>query len=406
MRLLHTSDWHLGRTLYSKKDRQAEHSKFLDWLLAVIKEEKVDILIVAGDIFDSSAPANASLKIYYDFLLKVRNSGCSNVVITGGNHDSPSLLEAPKEVLSALNVKVVGKAAETIEDEVFTLTNERGVPLAVVCAVPFLRERDISRFAEGESYSDRSARIAENIRKHYEVAAREAEKQKAAAGGNIPVIATGHLSVAGGKTIEDDGVRETYVGSVEFIGSDIFPPIFDYVALGHFHIASKIGGNENIRYSGSPLPMGFGEAGQQKIAVLVEFENGKQTVKEIPIPVFQKIESIKGDKAFIKSKLDYLKFCGESVWLEIIYDGDELFSGLADWVASEIDNTPIEIIKIQNKQYLDNVLTMAEASRSLDDLDEFSVFDEFLAGREFPDEQKQELRLSYREIVNEIREKL
>ena len=112
MKLLHTSDWHLGRMLYTKKERSEEHVLFLQWLLDIIRENQVDVLIIAGDVFDSTSPGNTSLKIYYDFLLKVRNCGCSHVVIVGGNHDSPGLLEAPKEILSVLNVTVVGNRAK------------------------------------------------------------------------------------------------------------------------------------------------------------------------------------------------------------------------------------------------------------------------------------------------------
>ena len=149
MKLLHTSDWHLGRMLYSKKERTEEHVLFLEWLLNTIRENAVDILLIVGDVFDSTSPGNTSLKMYYDFLLKVRNCGCKHVVVVGGNHDSPSLLDAPKDILSVINVKVVGKACENLEDEVFVLTEENDQPLAVICAVPFLRERDISKYTEG-----------------------------------------------------------------------------------------------------------------------------------------------------------------------------------------------------------------------------------------------------------------
>ena len=286
MKLLHTSDWHLGRMLYSKKERSDEHKRFLKWLLDTISENAIDILIVAGDIFDSSSPGNASLKLYYDFLLKVRNSGCSHVVIVGGNHDSPSLLEAPKEILSVLNVKVVGKACENVEDEVFILSDENERPLAIVCAVPFLRERDISKYTEGETYSDRSKRIDDCIRKHYDAVAEIAKKRQNEYGSDIPIIATGHLSVAGGMVGE--GVRETYIGGIGCLENDIFKRVFDYVALGHYHIHSVI--SDSVRYCGSPIPMGFGEAKQQKKVIVVNFEKSIKTITEISVPVFQKLE--------------------------------------------------------------------------------------------------------------------
>ena len=336
MRLLHTSDWHLGRTLYSKKDRQEEQAAFLNWLLIAIKANAVDLLIVAGDIFDTNTPSNSSQKMYYDFLLRVRDTGCQNVVIVGGNHDSPGFLNAPKEILAAINVCVIGNASENPADEVIVVKDKEDNPSAIVCAVPFLRERDVSRFTDGESYSDRSKRIAENIRKHYEKVAEIAVNSKRGFQANeemtiegcgrdvrvpsegtpnkktksnpapkevitrslffeteipetirdvdnqlippqtpvtkrpkIPVIATGHLSVAGGKKVEDDGVRDIYIGNIECVGNEIFSPVFDYVALGHYHIASVI--DRNVRYSGSPIPMGFGEANKKKSVFIVDF---------------------------------------------------------------------------------------------------------------------------------------
>jgi exonuclease SbcD len=397
MKLLHTSDWHLGRMLYAKKERHEEHERFLQWLLYVIKENAIDVLLIAGDIFDSATPSNVSLKMYYDFLLKVRNSGCSNVVVIGGNHDSPSLLDAPKEILLALNVKVVGKTHENPEDEVFVLEDENKNPIAIICAVPFLRERDISRFTEGETYSDRSIRIKESLCKHYAEIAEIAESKRNELNKDIPIIATGHLSVAGGKTYLDDGVRETYIGTIECIESKIFSPVFDYVALGHFHIASAI--NENIRYSGSPIPMGFGEASQQKSVVIVDFKN--KAKNEIKIPVFQKLESVKGDKDYISKKLSELKKSEESVWAEIIYDGNELFADFQSWIYEQITGTKIEVLKVQDKRILDKVLTQ-EYAENLDDLNEFDVFGKLLEDKNLPDEQKDELKELYKELVKDL----
>ena len=178
MKILHTSDWHLGRTLYSKKERQEEHTAFLEWLLKTIKENSIDLVLIAGDIFDTASPSSTSQKMYYDFLIKVRTAGCENVIVVGGNHDSASFLNAPKDILAALNVSVIGNASENIEDEIVIIKDSKENPLIIVCGVPFLRERDISRFAEGENYSDRSKRINENIKKHYREIAELAENKR------------------------------------------------------------------------------------------------------------------------------------------------------------------------------------------------------------------------------------
>lgn len=399
MKILHTSDWHLGRTLYSKKERHDEHAAFLNWLIQTIQDNSIELLIIAGDIFDTAAPNSTSQKMYYDFLINVKTIGCDNIVVIGGNHDSPSFLNAPKDILAALNVIVVGNSTDNIENEIILIKDKNNAPAVIVCAVPFLRERDISRFTEGENYTDRSNRINENIKKHYENIAEKAKELRKTLGVQIPIIATGHMSVAGGKRNDDDGVRETYIGNIEAVGSDIFPDIFDYVALGHYHIPSKI--KEHIRYCGSPIPMGFGEAGQKKLIHIIDF-NTTNSIQTIEIPTFQKLESIKGDKNFIQEKMDALKKENISVWIEIIYNGNEIFPDLAKWVNEQVQNSNIEILKIQNRQFIDQMLTSSDTTDSLENINSLDVFDKLLQKYEIADEQKEQLKLAYNEIVNSI----
>lgn len=399
MRILHTSDWHLGKTLYAKKDRHEEHSAFFEWLLSTIKAQKVDVLLVAGDIFDTASPSSTSQKMYYDFLIKVKSVGCENVIVVGGNHDSPSFLNAPRDILSALNVSVIGNASENLEDELVIVNNNTGEPALIVCGVPFLRERDISRYTDGESYSDRSKRVNESIKNHYSQIAELAEEKRKEIGADIPIIATGHLSVAGGKRNEDDGVRETYIGNVEAVGYDIFPETFDYVALGHYHIPSAI--TETIRYCGSPIPMGFGEVGQKKRVYLLDY-NEERKIETIYIPIFQEMESIVGDKAYIEERLTDLKKENKSVWIEVIYTGKELFSDLSLWVNDLIADTAIELLKLQDRQYLNQVLTQKDTSESLEDLDVFDVFDKKLEKEAILEEEKEVLKALYTEVVQQL----
>lgn len=395
MKILHTSDWHLGRTLYSKKDRQMEHAAFLEWLLATIKENAIDLLLIAGDIFDTASPSNASQKMYYEFLTKVRTVGCENVIVVGGNHDSPSFLNAPKDILAALNVVVIGNATERLEDEIIVVNDNQGNPITLVCGVPFLRERDVSRFTEGETNTDRSKRINDNIKKHYEQVAKLAEEKRKELGKQVPIIATGHLSVAGGQRNEDDGVRETYIGNVQAVGGDIFPDTFDYVALGHYHIPSKI--KEHIRYCGSPIPMGFGEAKQTKCVYVIDFTENK-SIQTIPIPVFQKLESIVGDKEYIEERLTELKKEASSVWVEIIYAGKDVFPDFSTWIDLLVKNSKIDVLKVQQRKHLNNVLT-TDAHVSLEELNVFDVLDKLLEMTKITEVQKEELKEAYKEIV-------
>ncbi|MBU6159179.1 MAG: exonuclease SbcCD subunit D C-terminal domain-containing protein [Bacteroidetes bacterium] len=397
MRILHTSDWHLGRALYSKTDRKEEHIAFLEWLLDTIKNESIDVLLVAGDIFDTATPGSTSQKLYYDFLIKVIQTGCKDIVIVGGNHDSPSLLNAPKEILSALKITIVGNACENIEDQIVLINDKNEEPVLIVCAVPFLRERDICRFVEGQSYEDRSKRINQGIQKHYEDIAEFAESKRKQIARDIPIIATGHLSVAGGKRNDDDGVREAYIGNIEAVGGDIFPDLFEYVALGHYHIPSVI--KDHIRYCGSPIPMGFGEAGHQKCVYVIDFTNGKN-ISTIHIPVFQKLKSIIGNKDFIYEQLQQLKVSHDSVWVEIIYNGEDIFSDLSEWAKEQVNNSGIEILKIQNRQFLTEGLTHADTDAKLETLKPVDVFNKLMDKTNVSEDQKSILKEMYQEILD------
>ena len=105
MKILHTSDWHLGKTLFGEK-RYDEHEKFLTWLIGVLKDENIDLIIIAGDIFDTTTPSNRAQELYYSFLCNTKTTSCRHVVIIGGNHDSPSFLSAPQELLKHLNRQI------------------------------------------------------------------------------------------------------------------------------------------------------------------------------------------------------------------------------------------------------------------------------------------------------------
>lgn len=399
MRILHTSDWHLGRTLYAKKDRHEEHLAFFEWLLNTIAEKKIDVLLVAGDVFDTAAPSSTSQKMYYDFLIKVKIAGCKHIIVVGGNHDSPSFLNAPKDILSAINVSVIGNATDNLADELVLVKNEADEVNLIVCGVPFLRERDISRYVDEENYSDRSKRVNESIKNHYAQIAELAEEKRKELGGNIPIIATGHLSVAGGKRNDDDGVRETYIGTVQAVGYDIFPDTFDYIALGHYHIPSSI--TEHIRYCGSPIPMGFGEIGQEKRVFLIDYSQ-EQTIETIYIPIFQELESIEGEKEYIQKRLTALKERKCSVWVEVIYTGQELFPDLTNWVNTLIEESQIEVLKLQNRPQSNAVLTQEDSSESLEELNVFDVFEKKLSKEQILEEQKDELRTLYQEVVQRL----
>jgi exonuclease SbcD len=403
LKLLHTSDWHIGRTLYGRK-RYEEFEAFLTWLAETIQQNEIDALLVAGDVFDTSAPSNRAQELYYRFLCRVAASCCRHVVVVAGNHDSPSFLNAPKELLKALDVHVVGSITESPEDEVLVLRNDQDTPELIVCAVPYLRDRDIRVAEAGESVEDKERKLIDGIRTHYATVAALAEQKREELGANIPIVGTGHLFTAGGQTVDGDGVRELYVGSLAHVTAGIFPACFNYLALGHLHVPQKVNGSETIRYSGSPLPMGFGEAKQQKSVCQVEFHSTAASVQLIDVPMFQKLERVKGDWDGILSRILELTATDTQGWLEVIYDGTEVIGDLRERLEAAISGTQMEILRIKNNRIIDRVLGQIHEEETLDDLNVDDVFERCLAVHEVPEDQRPELLRAYQETVSSLYE--
>ncbi len=310
MRLLHTSDWHIGQKLHGN-DRDEEHQLFFDWLIKIINEQQIDVLLVSGDIFDVGFPANSSLKLYYTFLTRLIQSHCKEVIITGGNHDYISTLEAPSEVLSALNIHIIGGARENIEEELISIPVDNMLPGCLIAAVPFLRDKDIRHINAGESYEDGIKAINEGIIKHY---ARIAETVKEC---TCPVIAMGHLYVQGAGL--SDSERDIHIGNLAGIHVGSFPAVFDYVALGHIHRPQKLNSTGTIRYSGSPLPLSFSERKDQKQVILLEVEcDGIKNIEPVEVPLFRKLISFNGSYIEVAEQLNAYK--GQSLlddWAEV-----------------------------------------------------------------------------------------
>ena len=403
MKILHTSDWHLGRSLYGRK-RYEEFSAFLDWLTQTIEDEKVDALLVAGDVFDTSTPSNRAQELYYRFLCRVAASSCRHIVVVAGNHDSPSFLNAPKDLLKALDVHVVGSSTASPEDEVLVLRNERDAPELIVCAVPYLRDRDIRVAEAGESVEDKEQKLIDGIRTHYAAVAAWAEQKREELGADIPIVGTGHLFTAGGQTVDGDGVRELYVGSLAHVTAGIFPACFNYLALGHLHVPQKVSGSETIRYSGSPLPMGFGEAKQQKSVCQIEFHSTAASVQLVDVPVFQRLERVKGDWDGISNRIIELSATESHGWLEVIYDGTEVIGDLRERLEAAISGTQMEILRIKNNRIIDRVLGQIHEEETLDDLNVNDVFERCLAVHDVPEEQRPELLRAYQETVSSLYE--
>lgn len=339
MRILHTADWHLGKKL-DQHDRTQDHQLFLDWLLTTINSQRIDALIIAGDIFDTGNPANETMRMYYNFLVQLRQTCCRQAVIIGGNHDSSSTLNAPRELLRALQVHVVGGVPENTEEQIIPLTNKAGEVAAVVAAVPFLRDRDVRLSVAGESAMEREQRIRDGIANHYSNLLPLLEDYRAK---NIPLIATGHLFAQGAAA--SDSEKEIHVGSLGQIPAAAFPAAYSYVALGHLHRPQIVGGLPHIRYSGSPIPLSFSEANDAKQVMILDAEPGHSiSVEALPIPVFRKLIRINGDPEKAKQQVIQLSIDLAAnelpAWVEVQVHTNSLLTQLQDELLELLQNKP------------------------------------------------------------------
>lgn len=277
MRVLHTSDWHLGHTLRGEVTREPEHAAFLAWLLVACAAEAVDVLLVTGDVFDSATPPASAERMWFDFLAAARRARpAMDVVVIAGNHDSPARLGAASAVLRALGVHVIGALPRTaagaldLERLLIPVGGGRGL----VCAVPFLRPADLPPGLGDPGTPTDALSVV------YGEALAAARAQRTV---DQALIVTGHLYVAGADTAYLSE-RRVAIGGVEAASLRLFPDDLTYVALGHIHRAQRVG-RDTIRYAGAPLPLALDEAGYKHQVVVVDIEGAHVTaVRGLPVP--------------------------------------------------------------------------------------------------------------------------
>lgn len=313
MRILHTSDWHLG-VEYFQRSRRAEHQAFLDWLLETIEARDVDVLVVAGDVFDTTNPPAEAQQAYYRFLAELSRRQRAAVVV-GGNHDSPSRLDAPREVLAALSAEVVGgylaEREGPLNDPAGVLLpiKRRGTGnevLGVIAAVPYLHDWKLGVRGFDASAGDQLASLHEAFRGVY---SRLADKAEAAFPG-VPLIATGHLTClakAGEKPSDEDAVpiEINRVGTLGAMGPQVFDMRFSYVALGHIHRGFAVDQQQRIWYSGTPIQVGSKEPAEARRVLLVDLDErgGSATVEKLPVPVTRRLVTLSGPLDEVTAKL-------------------------------------------------------------------------------------------------------
>ena len=366
LKILHTSDLHLGKNLYgvSRKD---EFERMLAFILETVRREEIQVLLIAGDIFDTSMPPIEAQEQYYGFLQKLGSTPVEHTVIIAGNHDSPSFLNAPRALVETLcKARIcVQIDRDHPEKEVLELKGADNEPYLLVCAVPYIRERDIRDFNLNENETARNQAYSEAVAAH---------------------------------------IQLVFVGNLGHIDAAAFDPRCAYTALGHLHIPQQAAGSPWIQYSGTPLQMGFGEKEDQHLIVLTldAAPDGTQqrSLKYIPMPHFKTLRQIRGSAADITAELTALRQSAQAVLAEIIVTGAEDPGSLEHSIHRLTAGTAIEIVRIKDERRDIAGLTSTEMqTAAAADLDEETVFLKRLE-RE-PDlcpDKKQELLETYHEM--------
>jgi len=401
LKIIHTSDWHLGQ-YFMGKSRQPEHQKFLTWLIETAIDQKVDAIIVAGDIFDTGSPPSYARELYNQFIVNLQPTGI-HLIILGGNHDSVATLGESKELLTYLNTYVIPGAMTNIDDQVITLKKFEKEPIAIICAIPFLRSRDIMHSNAEESGKEKQQNMQQAISDHYLRIYEKARNRRDEIGKKLPIIATGHLTTVGAKMSES--VREIYIGTLDAFPSSAFPPA-DYIALGHIHRAQKVGGSEHVRYCGSPIPLSFDELKNDKTILIAEFENGDLTqVTPHVIPRFQPMHLIKGDLIEIESEIENLATQYDMslpAWLDIEVSTHDFLNDLQQRIQSIVENLPLEVLLLRKRRKKHNEGIERISKETLHELTPKEVFERCLAQEDWSSEEQQRKLIRVKESFEEI----
>lgn len=415
MKLIHTADWHLGNSMHDI-DRLEESKQFLDWLKGQIVDFGAECLVVAGDIFDTTNPSVEARRLYFRFLASLLDTCCKNIVLVGGNHDSGALLDAPRDLLDALNIQMVGSLGERpVEELIKELTDANGNVVGISAAVPYVREMELRRF-KTEDATD----FASNTFKGLYHAVYEAV-DKVRNGRNVPIIATGHLYAAqlegrpdndNGSDAKEHGMRDI-VGNLGTVPVAVFPEGFDYVALGHIHYTTMVAKNPKVRYSGSPFVLGFDEAERDHHILLVDLaKDAAPVVEKIVTPQYYAFKRVSGSIDAVKDQLKQLaKAPSEKpLKVEVVYD---YMPGVSvhEALSSVLEKAPFEVVswKVNRAASLSAEDFSDDALESIEVLDDEEIFRRLMmsklgiteANDEFNKDYEKYLSL-YRLVVEEV----
>ncbi|SHI32632.1 Exodeoxyribonuclease I subunit D [Mesonia phycicola] len=399
MKILHTADWHIGKKLH-KHYLHEDFDLFINWLIPLILDKQIDAILISGDVFDLANPSAEARKQYYRALLQLRKTNCQ-LIITGGNHDSPSMLDAPKEILNELNVTVIGGMPKNIEECLIPLFNKNGEKEVIVAAIPFLRDSDLRSIEEEVVYENRIEAIRKGIEATFAKAAITSKKQFP----KLPIIAMGHLYAAGIES--SDSERDIQIGNQAAFQASQFGEEFSYVALGHIHKPQRVNAQIPTFYSGSPLPLSFSERKDEKRLLLIDTKNGFEP-ESITIPSFRKLIRISGVISEIQQKLITIQPQGELTNLiEVELKEDNYDANLIaqlDELVTNFKQTNCEIVKHRAtfKNQLRESGKLFENHQHLEDLKPQEVFQKLLAQHSYTEDIKEKVNIAFQELLEEV----
>ncbi|MEH5097867.1 exonuclease subunit SbcD [Atlantibacter hermannii] len=400
MRILHTSDWHLGQNFYTKS-RALEHQAFLTWLRQTAADQQVDAIIVAGDIFDTGSPPSYARELYNRFVVELQQTGCELIVLAG-NHDSVATLNESRELLACLNTRVIASAQLQPEGQAIILNKRNGEPGAVLCPIPFLRPRDITKSRAGESGSEKQLQLLDAITLHYQAcfdAACQLRGEQA-----LPIIATGHLTALG--VTKTDAVRDIYIGTLDAFPASHFPEA-DYIALGHIHRAQTVAQSEHIRYCGSPIPLSFDETGSPKVVNLVEFSGASLTkVTPLAVPVTQPLAMIKGTLAQIEQQLQQWRDAPAEpkTWLDIEIVSDDFLHDMQRQIVALTEALPVEVILLRRSREQRDLAIARLETETLSELSVAEVFERRLQSEALEESEAARLRTLFAQTLETMQQ--
>jgi len=409
LRIFHTADWHLGHHLHGVS-RQLEHQQFLDWLLDELHNKHADALIVAGDIFDSANPSSAAQSQLYDFLVKAKiRLPNLNIVLVGGNHDSASRLDAPSPILNALGVTVVGGLSRDEQGNIdwerllAPLTNAAGEIKAWCGAMPFLRNADLP--SSGEQDNDP---LISGIKTLYAELFAQLQ-QKATTGQSL--ILTGHCYMVNG-AVSELSERKILGGNQHALPVELFPDDIAYVALGHLHLAQKVGANENIRYSGSPIPLSFDETNYLHQVVQVDVRAG-QPVTTVTVKIPRSVQLLRipigKDFAALPEVIEHLENLvlddlpiEQRPLLELRIRLEKPEPGLRQQIEEVIAKLPVRLLKISTA-YSGSEKSLADLKieERLEELHPLEVFQRCYQNK-YDDEAPEAINALFNELVESL----